>query len=181
MTETSSGIQIELDDGTTAGFASWNEHNRALHLASVRQQQAGAAAPAWHELTEAERAGMTVTARNWLRAAEAAGLLAPHRGTVADDAPEWGKLVDVAELLEAGGTVVLGYYPGESGATNEDGDVTSDPVEGGFTAEAYDVDDREFGSGGGESPAAALADVRGPWRQGVSGITSGAYVNEPPF
>lgn len=174
--------QIELDDGTTAGFTGWNEHNRALHLATTRQKLAGAAAPAWDELTAAERASMTVTARNWLRAAEVAGLLAPRRdGTLADDAPEWGKPVDVAELLEAGGTVVLSYFPGESGATNEDGDVVSEPVESYFTAEAYDAERREFGSGGGDNPAAALADVRGPWRHGVSGITPGAYVNEPPF
>lgn len=54
------------------------EHANAERLAAARQAIAakgfGAGAPPWADLTEDERAGMTVTALHWLRAARSIGL-----------------------------------------------------------------------------------------------------------
>jgi hypothetical protein len=55
------------------------ERARSLRLAQARQDLAerGAGLPGWAALTGAEREDAALEARDWLRAGEAAGLIAP--------------------------------------------------------------------------------------------------------
>lgn len=66
----------------TVTYRSQGERDRALRLAEARQQIAheGNGNPTWQELTDDERGTTELAARNWLRAAERAGLLAPDNG-----------------------------------------------------------------------------------------------------
>ncbi len=61
-------------------YTSQGERDRTLRLAEARQQIAheGNGNPTWQELTDDERGTSELAARNWLRAAERAGLLAEH-------------------------------------------------------------------------------------------------------
>jgi hypothetical protein len=60
-------------------YASQCERDRSLRLARARQELAerGAGLPGWAALRDAERESAALEARNWLRAGEAAGLIAP--------------------------------------------------------------------------------------------------------
>jgi hypothetical protein len=71
-------IRIQLPgSGVVATYASQTERNRSILLARARQDLAhkGVLAPRWQELTEREREGAVLEARNWLRAAVLAGLI----------------------------------------------------------------------------------------------------------
>lgn len=84
----STEIRVPLPgSGFMVTYRSQGERDRTLRLAEARQQLAhdGNGNPTWQELTDDERGTSELSARNWLRAAEIAGLLA------ADDDTDGGK------------------------------------------------------------------------------------------
>jgi hypothetical protein len=91
MSSTPDLIQVQFpNSGVAFTYTSQGERDRSLRLAEARQQLAheGSFLPTWQELTDDERATSEVAARNWLRAAVRAGLLAPVEDDEAeDDAP----------------------------------------------------------------------------------------------
>jgi len=178
-------IRVQFpSSGVSYSFISQDERDRSLQLAVARQQIAheGTFLPTWQELTDDERATSEVAARNYLRAAVRAGLL-PERTPgreISPDAPRWGVPVDLAQLLEAGGSVTLSFDPGESGSMTPDGDVANEPIAESFTADAFDAEHRRVGVGGStESPEAALADLKGPYKH--EDVPPGYFSEEPPF
>ena len=68
--------------GVVITYTSQGERDRSQRLAEARQQLAheGRFLPTWQELTDYERTMSELEARNWLRAADRAGLLAPADG-----------------------------------------------------------------------------------------------------
>lgn len=82
--QSSSTIRVPLPgSGFMVTYRSQGERDRTLRLAEARQQIAheGNGNPTWQELTEDERGTSELSARNWLRAAERAGLLAAYDDT----------------------------------------------------------------------------------------------------
>lgn len=80
MPNTPDLIRVQFpNSGVAFTYTSQGERDRSLRLAEARQQLAheGAFLPTWQELTDAERIDSELEARNWLRAADRAGLLAP--------------------------------------------------------------------------------------------------------
>lgn len=72
-------IRVPLPgSGFMVTYESQGERERTLRLAEARQQIAheGNRNPTWQELTDDERGTSELSARNWLRAAKRAGLLA---------------------------------------------------------------------------------------------------------
>jgi hypothetical protein len=86
--------------------------------------------------------------------------------------------IDVPEHLQDGGTVVLSYDPGQTGATNEHGDLTHEPYDPFYIAEARDADGNTIGSGAGMTVATALQRIT-PDRRAALGVALSD--NEPPF
>jgi hypothetical protein len=82
MAGTDSGGVLVQKPGSAemVSYASQCERDRSLRLAQARQQLAErrAGLPGWVALTDAEREDATLDARNWLRAGEAAELIAPR-------------------------------------------------------------------------------------------------------
>lgn len=80
-----SSIRVPLPgSGFMVTYRSQGERERTLRLAEARQQIAheGSALPTWQELTDDERGTTELSARNWLRAAERAGLIAEYDAAV---------------------------------------------------------------------------------------------------
>lgn len=70
--------------GLVIHYASQRERDQSARLARARQHQADATGyiPSWEELSDDDRETAILEARNWLRAAAAAGLLGePEPGT----------------------------------------------------------------------------------------------------
>jgi len=103
----------------------------------------------------------------------AAALIA---AVVLDGRPDAGERLDVETLLTGGGTVILAYEPGISGATNQAGDVTQEPWPALFTATACDHTDTQIGSGSGDSIAEALLRLHR-----TPAADPATYPSEPPF
>jgi hypothetical protein len=88
MSNTPDLIRVQFpNSGVAFTYTSQGERDRSLRLAEARQQLAheGSFLPTWQELTDDERAMSEVEARNWLRAAARADLLAPVDEDEADD------------------------------------------------------------------------------------------------
>jgi hypothetical protein len=114
------GIRVPLPgSGFMVTYASQGERERTLRLAEARQQIAheGNGNPAWQELTEDERGTSELSARNWLRAAQRAGLLAEqdqadeliaHRRGTQNIAGRFSELAETAlRMREADSSRVL--------------------------------------------------------------------------
>ncbi|MRH93356.1 hypothetical protein GFY24_39090 [Nocardia sp. SYP-A9097] len=122
-------------------------------------------------------------ARTWLLTFEFGAAVAKYFGEVDEEhglrRPDRAKVDGEAfadTVLLSGGTITLGYDPGESGACDEDGIVIHDPVPGGFYAIARDAAGSEIGSGGGMSAAEALGRLRH-----IAPFTGDPSGDEPPF
>jgi len=114
-------------------------------------------------------------------------VLARHRQPAAaiidarmlSDLPGDADRIDLQALLEEGGSLTLTYDPGQSGACDDRGDVTDEPVDPAFVATALGWDGAVIGSGSGITIAEALLRIyrRPPFPDpGVSGV----YSDEPP-
>ncbi|MFF4534277.1 hypothetical protein ACFY1P_34020 [Streptomyces sp. NPDC001407] len=89
------------------------------------------------------------------------------------DRPRAGERIDIEGLLREGGTVVLGFDPGQAGAVDKEGDLLQEPYEPCYTAVAKAADGTAIGWGGGESVADALLRLCRP--------PAHLYSDEPPF
>ncbi|MFF2619700.1 type II toxin-antitoxin system Phd/YefM family antitoxin [Kitasatospora sp. NPDC058046] len=78
------------------------------------------------------------------------------------DQPDGGERIDVESFLQGGGTVQISSDPGRSGAVNEDGSVTQDPVEECFIVTAHDHTGTKIGYGAGHSVAEAMLRLHRP-------------------
>ncbi len=91
-------------------------------------------------------------------------VLARHRQPAAaiidarmlSDLPGDADRIDLQALLEEGGSLTLTYDPGQSGACDDRGDVTDEPVDPAFVATALGWDGAVIGSGSGITIAEAL-------------------------
>ncbi|MFE7525225.1 hypothetical protein ACFU7Y_05840 [Kitasatospora sp. NPDC057542] len=90
--------------------------------------------------------------------------------------PEGDERIDVTGFLQDGGTVRISFDPGQSGAVDEDGVVTQEPIEECFIVTAHDHDGAKIGSGTGHSVAKAMLRLHRPPAPDPS-----AYSTEPPF
>ena len=115
-------------------------------------------------------------------------ILTRHRQPVAaiidartlSDLPGDVDRVDLQAVLEEGGSVTLTFDPGQSGARDDNGDVTDEPTDPAFVASARSRDGTEIGSGAGSTLAEAMIRVyRRPPPPGPGG--SGTHSDEPPF
>lgn len=94
-------------------------------------------------------------------------ILTRHRQPVAavidartlSDLPGEADRIDVQALLEGGGSITLTCGPGRSGACNELGEVTDEPITPAFAATAVDRDGAVLGSGSGTTIAEAMLRV----------------------
>ncbi|MER6723389.1 hypothetical protein [Streptomyces halstedii] len=89
------------------------------------------------------------------------------------DLPPDGERIAVDAFLREGGTITLGFDPGQDGATDDEGEVIQEPIPEGYFAVAKEPDGREVGRGEGDSVAEALLRL---WRPPAH-----LYSDEPPF
>ncbi|WP_327332966.1 hypothetical protein [Streptomyces anulatus] len=89
------------------------------------------------------------------------------------DLPPDGERIAVDAFLREGGTIALGFDPGQDGATDDEGEVIQEPIPEGYFAVAKEPDGREVGRGEGDTVAEALLRL---WRPPAH-----TYSDEPPY
>ena len=122
--------------------------------------------PVWPLSTARARLGEVVAAATRFPS-PVPQILARHRQPTAaviaaralDGLPGDAERIDLHAFLEEGGTVTLAYDPGQSGACDEGGIVTTDPAQPAFLATALGWDGTVVGSGSGPTVAEAMLRV----------------------
>ncbi|WP_330335754.1 hypothetical protein OHS33_39610 (plasmid) [Streptomyces sp. NBC_00536] len=165
---------ITLVTAESRGYREW------AAVVPVREVVEAGRCPVW-SLSEA-RPKLGDLVADATRVPEAAAqVLTRHRRPVAAvvaavtlvHRPKAGERIDVDRLLRSGGTVVLGFDPGQDGAVDDHGDLLHEPEDPRYTAVARASDGREIGQGAGDSIADALLRLWQP--------PAHLYSDEPPF